>query len=340
MTTTDYAILIGIDRYPRLPEYEQLSGAENDARHMCNWLIAPDGGNLHPGNVRLICSSDYPTTGNTLYMRPIKDDIATVFQKLIHQSSGKRLGRRLYFFLSGHGLSPGDARNVGLIMADYQPPWWSRSYFPGSRCADWLRTRVLFDEIVLFMDCCRDFKDQYPNPPDIFWAGTPIRSSSARHFYGFATRWGSKAYENPESRSGRFTDTLLKGLQGGARNSLGQITGATLTRFLRDRMQHGSMLQHPSFDYDPGDDIVLVEGIATHAQVRITFTVPAGTLVEILNDALQPIAHHTVQSGTEAQTSPWNISLSPGLYLIKDQQQSPSTGRPFSVTEEKIDVEF
>ena len=67
---------------------------------------------------------------------------------------------------------------------------------------------AIFDEVVLFADCCKDLKDNVSPTPPPFPTFTPERPAG-RRFYAAATKLNSKAFEKecgtPPSVRGVFS---------------------------------------------------------------------------------------------------------------------------------------
>ena len=65
MAADDYAIVVGITKYPGLgispDDPADLKGSERDALEVANWLKAKDGGDLPDDrdHINLICTSDF-----------------------------------------------------------------------------------------------------------------------------------------------------------------------------------------------------------------------------------------------------------------------------------------
>ena len=106
--------------------------------------------------------------------------------------------------------------------------------------ADFLATAAFFDEILLFMDCCRDDLWRAPGriPP---WQS--LRDSDAggvKRFYGLATQWAQKAREAPTPEGtvhGYFTRALKAAFEGGAVDINRRLTTSTVMSFVINYIQ-------------------------------------------------------------------------------------------------------
>lgn len=346
----DYAIIIGLQYYPGLDDpangQPALCGPETDANDFEEWILSKTGGDVPPDNVKTIRSSDYPLAGNFLNARPAFNDVFLAFANLrsIHDTNvkngnGPRVGRRLYIFMSGHGIAPTPYGNkiqkeAALLMADVDPTNAAafHYHFPGVYAASWFGDNDCFNQVFLFMDCCRDITI-VPASNTIF----PIRGNgdNAIRFYAFATKWSRKAREKPmKGKNGQvkvrgiFTKTLLLGLEGAAaepdpENPLhGVITVASLKSYLYQNMKGvidaqflSSEVQEPDIDYSPkaneGRDILIKTAALQTFPFIIRVPLGASGSVIVSYNGLVPVGQIPVT------TSPadFSIHLSRGKYL-------------------------
>ncbi len=245
MNPDDYAIIIGLQTYPGL---SNLAGPENDARAFRDWVVSPTGGGVPddshlPGDphlpneeaihLQLILSSNFKPFTHVRNAHPVVSEIQNAFLKLYdiysqNSESGKgtRIGRRLYIYMAGHGIAPSASRAVNqyesaLLMADARSLFYGSSYhIPGAYTANWFSINGCFDEIFLFMDCCR--ADESVLAINEFLPDDRGENAATR-CYMFSTKWAKNAREKTMTSEGGtvvvrgvFTKTLLDGLSGGA----------------------------------------------------------------------------------------------------------------------------
>lgn len=227
----DYAVVVGIARYPKLSGEEvaaDLEGPDNDARAVYDWLVSPDGGSLNPKNVKLIRSADFePPEPRDPQPAEAKIDGA---MKWIEEQTRETGGRRLYLYFSGHGFSP-DLEEGALFTAEATQV--SPSYVYAHAWLRWFRKAQRFREAVLWMDCCMDFQQSIP-VREVLMRPQLGTSVPGPVFIGLAAHT-KKALERkmPDGKvHGVFTWTLLKGLTGGASDERGHVTGESLRTFL------------------------------------------------------------------------------------------------------------
>lgn len=352
----DRAIVVGINRYPD-PGLGDLAGPTNDARAFSRWLEERAG--VPRENIRRILSSaPYRSRRmSVLDARPTNEAIGRAFDELqdlsergAEQGVGRRIGRRLYIYLAGHGFSP-NSDEVALLMANatstrthHVPARVYANYFVHSGC---------FDQVVLFMDCCRD-----PFSQDALWLLPYVKVldraaiDRAKVLFGFSAQWTHSSREKRLGGKvrGIFSYTLLAALNGAAPDvsvtdgtevtarSLADYTYLNMRSLLSDEERSTpSINQEPDFDYDPRARFTLLRFANTEPP---TFPVTihyrpedVGRELRIFDDDATTLrAHATLPRPLRLRPGAleWKGALPPGLYL----GEIPGTGRRriFSVT--------
>ena len=250
MAADDYAIVVGITKYPSLGlspnETADLKGSERDALEVANWLKAKDGGDLPDDrdHLNLICTSDFQGEPTATKGEPQQQRLRDAFDALVQAGKEKprasrddpMLGRRLYIYMSGHGFSPSRYRGA-LYVANATPDNGWHSYASG--WLEWFQDNFYFKEYVLWMDCCMD--REFGIDPENIMKKTARFGRMGGTFIAFAAPRQFKTVERPiEAKNseihGVFTCALLEGLKGGAVDSEGQITGRSLADYLLNGM--------------------------------------------------------------------------------------------------------
>jgi hypothetical protein len=248
MNTTDRAIVVGISCYPD-PEYGDLGSPENDARAFYDWLVSPDWGAVPPENIELILSSKFKPPGrdppfdSPSDARPGVTEVQCAFDRLHDRymansrKGGNYLGRRLYIYLSGHGFAPSDAE-AALLTANAARDRLAY-HLLGRYNADWFFHAGCFDEVLLFMDCCRQREPGAPLNTPYKEVTSPDALTRVKYLYGFATQWSKNTREREIEgvTRGVFTTALLEGLRGAAAGPDGKITTNTLSDYLYNHMR-------------------------------------------------------------------------------------------------------
>lgn len=342
MAQDDWAIIVGIWLYPGL---EDLHGPENDAAAFEGWLKDPGGGDVPASQVTRILSSDFnPPFLTADAAEPTRDAIERAFDRLQAFASqnknaghGLKVGRRLYLYFSGHGFSP--VQDESALLSANTTASIMRYHIPGKAWANWFYAANYFDEVVLFMDCCRSL---YPNwPVNPVGYGPIIGSKQGVRFFGFGTKWRRLSWERPMPDGkvhGVFTTALLAGLKGAAADSdSGVVTAKTLREYLLNYMKNflapedlGTVDPEPDvLDLDnAGDKLVFV----TLPPPRFTVTIQpnqtaAGKKITLLDSKFK-VADSTTMPADSVIA--WPLKLKKGRYL--PMIEGDGQGEPFDVS--------
>jgi hypothetical protein len=324
MAADDFAVVVGITAYPEL---DPLEGPENDAKAFVEWLRAPDGGRVPDANITKFFSSD-PLPA-AMQPAPTETSVDKAFEAFNDHglANGGTCGRRLYIFLAGHGCAPTFQETV-LLTANAGPNHPGH-HIAGRLVAESFRKAAFFEELVLFMDCCRE---NYPNmtihqPP---W-NSPKSTRRPRYLYAYATQDSAASREGLDPKSGTtrgvFTLALLAGLREAQRDEQGRLASSELEDFVFNYMQKtakaiiGDTVQEPQFAYEKHSQVVFDGGINAPATpvfgLDVTIS-PAskGAAVELVDGALAVVAPAT----TSAKRVTWS-ALEPGIYLLRKNGQ-------------------
>jgi hypothetical protein len=318
----DYAVVVGIDQYPNLPPKRQLQGAVNDAQRFRSWLVSDEGGGLPEGNV-------YPRPDKPLPPQPTLRHLEELLDPLLElaERDEQAVGRRLYLFYSGHGVAKhlNDAR---LLSAEYNPASRRSVDFAVLAYADGFSEARAFDEVLVFLDHCRN-KDKEVRDPYVHWHfRSDEKGGMVRRFYGLATVAFARARECPWGGGphlGVFTKALLEGLRGPAADADNNITTDRLRKFLEWRVPvlH-QPIQRP--DFARVDDFNL--GAAPQPQtidVTVELTEPEyGLRVFHACDLMSPLCQVMPRPGAN------HVALrldAPRWYKFATATPRPQTGR-------------
>lgn len=342
MSSDDWAIIIGISRYPG---FHDLAGPENDARSIYEWVTAESGGDVPADHVRMVVSSQYPRESSALAAHPNMADAIAPFERLNdvadennRQGRSFRVGRRLYLYMSGHGFAPSLEENALLLAnATRQRAGY---HVPGVSWARWLLDAGYFDELLLFMDCSRDSLPQVPATPLPFVRQSYEANRSPAFMFAFAARWGDTARERLVDgiAHGVFTKALLAGLKGAAADSGGRITSKSLEAYLRHYTKtflSEQDRQNPDIAKEPeihgSSDFVLLElGPGRVPRLPVSLRISPNLLgkrIDILSSRLESIA--SIPSATSPEVT---LQLSPGLYLVRVGGEGEERHQVFEVS--------
>lgn len=372
MGKNDWAVVVGIDTYfdSSLPG---LKGPENDAREFYDWVLAADGGDVPEDQALLVLSSKFPRPfASVADAKPTANEIVALFDTLRARAAanaenpdlGYRVGDRVYLFFAGHGFAPSHRQDqTALLVADADTNAGQLSHVLGTYMADTLYFLRLFDEVFLFMDCCRSSSEcaQLFMP---YGEDTAPDFHKVRRFYAYGARAGKEARERDFGDGtfhGIFTRTLLDGLRGAAYDpeDPSHITAESLQNLLYnaypDHMDPAlrtdpDVPNEPEVVYErkPQKKLVVAAapstgmlaklksfaGVATVPKFKVTIrtTKHAGKEAQILDKSLEPVKTIAL----EAENA---LELDRGIYALFVDGAPP---KKFEVTGSSggVDVEL
>jgi len=196
--------------------------------------------------------------------------------------------------------------------------------------------------VILFADCCRDWKESVAlTPPSI--DPPPAQRPSGRSFYVRATQLDSKSWEkpvgNPVETRGVFSYLLLEALESpGFCDDEGRVTGSLLADRLVKDMQDQFKYQIPDPEFSKNPEIVLVQRVAPpKPKVTIQFDASVfGQTVDLYGKKYPKEPDHT----QVADGRPWKLTLSPGLYQLKSRTTGNHVFIPLDGKQEAVNVDF
>lgn len=312
-----YALVIGIDHYPR---FRSLKGARKDAEDFHDWLIDKDnGGGVPTANVELVLSKENP-------VRPIHDDIDDALEKLLSTARGDGGDKRLYLYFSGHGLG---RSNFG---ADLCLASWSkqrRAMALDSMCyLELVMGCGYFKEVVFLLDCCRVREMRSTAlPPTIEFPAPGDGAPACRSFIGYATEFMNAAYEAEtgltEGESdvrGHFTRALIDALKGAAAEPIGGVRASKLKEYLEvntpliakasNHVQKSEVVNGLDGEIDPLFGYAKPPQQSSGFAVNIVFTSVASGEAVVEDGQLR-----VLKSG-DITTGPWSIPINGRTMLL------------------------
>lgn len=235
MNDEDFAIIIGVS-YRGLPE---LKATLRDATKFYEWVTSPTGGNVPEENVKLLLSDD-PQHALIDDGKPDREMIEAAFSQLglLWDDVCLRIGRRLYFYFTGHGFGP-SFDDVGMLLATATAK--PRSRLKHNIGLHPYRSRFKddapFDEVIYILDCCRDYERVATIKP------SPTRRTKppcrdVDDFVVLAAPYNGQAFEgtstDTKDRRGFLTKAVLEALTDRVTTDRrGCFTAATLTRYIK-----------------------------------------------------------------------------------------------------------
>jgi hypothetical protein len=335
MTERDWALVVGIAKYPT---FGATSADPNDLRGPINDAVAVAdvlSNRLGVQNVTLLTSNKNNGKDWAEPPRPVVDDIDRWFTKIIQRSDanmeagkGPQVGRRLYVYLSGHGLAPEKSKRA-LVSSDALAKTYVK-HFLATTWHDRLVNSRFFSEYVLWMDCCTQARVTLI-PSDPPFELKPAIVPQPPQVVACAAKFGELAVELPLGQNGEFhgafTFELVRGLRGAAANpTTGGIRTSDLAGYLYQAVpQHIDKLpnrtgisREPEFIEDDEIEFVPPQPSAAAKARTIKFTgkngpIPAdGTLVQVLDHMRRPEGAPVAVAGGKLV-----VALSPGFYKLE-----------------------
>jgi hypothetical protein len=308
MPDNDYAVVIGISRYPKLKD---LQGPVQDAEDFCTWLT--ETAQVSDAHIRDVLSDAPPKPGD----RPILQEIDKAFEE-VFQMAKENPARRLYFYFAGHGCSA-EANHLALLMADASMESLNYALHAPSY-HDGLARKGLFKEQFIFYDCCRNYDRRVWGRRSPWSDDDPAPGAGdVKQFilYGAAfTQYANERVIDYSERRGLFTKALLEGLRGSAaqpRNGNWTVTTDDLVSYIVKRLKELAkpfkLLQIPSRGPGTAEAVEIVQVAPKLIDVTVTGP-PDGAEVIIRNAKLKEIMRDKVQNGKV------RFGLTSGTYMF------------------------
>ena len=241
----DYAIVIGVTRYPRLSRdggTADLQGSIYDAEKVRDWLVSDEGGGVPKDHVEYVIRGAGTAPGAA---DPTRDTVVDAFIRIYEKcwpggpDKAPKIptGRRLYVYVSGHGLAA-DLDHGALLCSNSSNNLYS-TVAPYAAIKAF-RQAGFFEQFVVWFDGCMDWAGMEPEPINYVPRPTGSGSPPGPVFFAYAAHPRLKAVESADENGkvrGVFTRTLLAGLEGGAVDpTTGRIDGTSLAKYLWNAM--------------------------------------------------------------------------------------------------------
>src|SRR5687768_843841 len=227
-----YALIIGVDQYADT-QITTLGGASNDARTLANAMIQYAG---FPSEQVTVLASDQPPE-----RQPTRGNI---LRRLSNLAAIVPPDGLLLISFAGHGIERGG--HAFLLPSDSQVSndvdLLEQTAINVSQIRDKIK-KIGVKQVVVIVDACRN------DPVGRANADNPLTAAYTRGFNFdlrnrevqafatlYATEIGHRAYEYKEKKQGYFTWVLVEALRGGAANEKGEVTLASLVKFLQERV--------------------------------------------------------------------------------------------------------
>ncbi|MBA3515548.1 MAG: caspase family protein [Pyrinomonadaceae bacterium] len=338
-----FALIVGVDQYADT-QITTLGGASNDAKTLANALIRYAG---FPGEQVTLLASDQPAE-----RQPTRGNI---LRRLSNMAAVVPPDGLLLVSYAGHGIERGG--QAFLLPSDSQVSndvdLLEQTAINVSQIRDRIK-KIGVKQVLMIVDACRN------DPVGRANADNPLTAAYTRGFNFdlrnrevqafatlYATEVGHRAYEYKEKKQGYFTWVLVEALRGGAANENGEVTLASLVKYLQERVPK-RVLQ----DLGPGKNqkpFAVVEGYrADELIISVRDTKALGsqpyvpdmstqtnapgrdTAIELGSSAPNASLAGTTWSGTRAETGEYTMEfLKDGVlhYIISVLQNNITSPR-------------
>ena len=234
-TAKTYALVIGISRYPKLPQDLWLQYPEADAKAFSDHLSSPRGGSVPPDQM-LILTNDRATTGN----------IRDAFRTFLRSGPGKN--DTVFILIAGHGTV--DNTGAYILTYDSDPGNLAQTALPMSELHTLVENELAQAGHVVFLaDVCRAATIAGQKTSSIGDVVAQLGEAPGEMLGLMAARPTELSLEGPEFGGGHgaFTWSLIRGLEGAAdQDHDGFVTAGELTDFVTaDVPKSTRNKQHP-----------------------------------------------------------------------------------------------
>lgn len=314
----NYALVVGISHYSKRP----LEGAAEDAKKFATWLS--ESKLVEDSNLHFLASE---TSNDIADYKHIDQALLKILKDAGTHENEKN---RFYFYFSGHGIGV-SYYNTGLCLRlwNNELPSYSISFHAYEET---LINKGIFDEILIFLDCCRDYDFLIDaKKPNLNTSYASSRKTSLLICY--STIFGKKSYEIPQDpnteieedankKRGAFTAFLLEGLKGDAdMDDDGKITGDDLLTHISANFKTYARKYNKEQDADglvsaDGRDIVICNILKNKLDYNYIITLTRKSSISIFDGSNSPVANFSnidVEIGQELK-----VQLPKGLIKLKD----------------------
>jgi uncharacterized caspase-like protein len=308
----DWAAVISISDYEgataQPPWITKLKGPDNDAAAIAEWLTSPEGGGL-PADHVLQVPSPFPAAVTGI---PKQLEIVEAFNKLAELPTDaykQHSGRRLYVYVSGHGLAGQSRHDAAVITAE--ATFEDAMNVLITSWVDWFWYAARFEELVLWVDTCAT----RASPAITLHACDRPRETRADAAQGklviiFAAGYNYTSVENELEGDwhGVFTHALLKALKGAAGTP---VTTQALKKYLFNSMK-----------------TFMTDAQRSNRQVALEPWFGEAADLELAAPAAQPSFTATIRFPPECVGKQVTISVNASSPLVADETLAAEEWKP------------
>lgn len=225
-----WALVIGVDKYMD-PQISPLKGSDNDARLIADALVRYAG---FPRDQVILLSTEQPTE-----RQPTR---VNILRRLSNLSTAVPKDGLLLVSFAGHGMERGG--QAFLMPSDAQISdqisFLEETAISINRVKERIKETGV-GQVLVLLDACRNDpggRADAPNPLSNAYTNAfnfDVRNREVQAFATvYATGIGQRAYEYTEKKQGYFSWAIVEGLKGAAANEKGEITLASLVKYVQE----------------------------------------------------------------------------------------------------------
>jgi tetratricopeptide (TPR) repeat protein len=225
-----WALVIGVDKYMD-PQISPLKGSDNDARLIADALVRYAG---FPQDQVILLSTAQP-----MERQPTR---VNILRRLSNLSTAVPKDGLLLISFAGHGMERGG--QAFLMPSDAQISDQISFIEETAISINRVKERIKetgVGQVLVLLDACRNDpggRADAPNPLTNAYTNAfnfDVRNREVQAFATvYATGIGQRAYEYTEKKQGYFSWAIVEGLKGAAANEKGEITLASLVKYVQE----------------------------------------------------------------------------------------------------------
>jgi tetratricopeptide (TPR) repeat protein/uncharacterized caspase-like protein len=309
-----YALIIGVAKYPNLPEKAQLDFAERDAQAVYSILISPEGGNFRAENVKRLI-------GPQATLANVKREIETWLPSVAKPED------RVVIYFAGHGFVFRD--RAYLAPVDIDPKNIAGTGYPMDSLGATVGSKIQARWKVVLTDSCHSGAISPTGAASDDETSKVNRSLLGLHQSVFsltASRDRERSFESKDWGGGHgiFTYYVVKGMEGEADESGdGIVTADELAEYVRRNVREVTKgAQNPTSDrgsFDP--NMLLAYNASSVRNAKLPAPKDGTLIVEVNQDAVEVFVDGR-SMGVVNKGTPLRIpGLKPGAHTIQGVKQ-------------------
>jgi tetratricopeptide (TPR) repeat protein len=260
-----YAVIVGISKYPKLADKDQLAFAERDAQAIFTSLISPEGGNFRVENVHVLTNEKATLAG-------LRREIDTWLPSVAKDDD------RVLIYFAGHGFM---FQGKGyLAPADFDRDRIADTGYPMDDLGSVIGGKIKAKSKILLTDACHSGAI---TPEDTENLNSRFGDLTKSLFSLTASRARERSYEVADLKGGHgvFTYYVVQGMEGAADSSGdGVVTADELAEYVHTQVrEYTDNKQNPTSDKANYDPEMLLAYVPSKAKPTVAPAPKFGTLI-------------------------------------------------------------